>query len=52
MRLMLKVEYVSLMINVLACVPFLFNWWLAVPQAIWACIKVIRLLCAQRLEEQ
>eukprot|EP00414_Alexandrium_minutum_P007091 CAMPEP_0113820104 /NCGR_PEP_ID=MMETSP0328-20130328/1072_1 /TAXON_ID=39455 /ORGANISM="Alexandrium minutum" /LENGTH=145 /DNA_ID=CAMNT_0000788037 /DNA_START=104 /DNA_END=541 /DNA_ORIENTATION=+ /assembly_acc=CAM_ASM_000350 len=52
MKLAHKVEYAFLVVNVLANVPFLFNWWMAVPQVMWALVKVIRLVAYQKLEDQ
>eukprot|EP00448_Togula_jolla_P031194 CAMPEP_0170618988 /NCGR_PEP_ID=MMETSP0224-20130122/27267_1 /TAXON_ID=285029 /ORGANISM="Togula jolla, Strain CCCM 725" /LENGTH=198 /DNA_ID=CAMNT_0010945029 /DNA_START=66 /DNA_END=663 /DNA_ORIENTATION=+ len=38
------VEYVFLFINVAALLPFLGSWWMAVPQLMWAAIKIMRSL--------
>eukprot|EP00411_Alexandrium_monilatum_P020181 CAMPEP_0175252156 /NCGR_PEP_ID=MMETSP0093-20121207/36027_1 /TAXON_ID=311494 /ORGANISM="Alexandrium monilatum, Strain CCMP3105" /LENGTH=145 /DNA_ID=CAMNT_0016546431 /DNA_START=71 /DNA_END=508 /DNA_ORIENTATION=- len=52
MKLGHRLEYVFIAINVLANVPFLFNWWMAVPQVMWAVLKAFRLVLYQKLEEQ
>mmetsp|Transcript_103382 Transcript_103382/g.205486 ORF Transcript_103382/g.205486 Transcript_103382/m.205486 type:complete len:151 (-) Transcript_103382:56-508(-) len=45
-------EYVFLAVNFAACVPFLFNWWMALPQAMWMFMKMARLLGSQKIEQQ
>mmetsp|Transcript_69338 Transcript_69338/g.224160 ORF Transcript_69338/g.224160 Transcript_69338/m.224160 type:complete len:151 (-) Transcript_69338:89-541(-) len=52
MKLAQKVEYAFLVLNVLACAPFMLTWWLAIPQAIWGIIKAARLATSTKLEEQ
>mmetsp|Transcript_662 Transcript_662/g.1323 ORF Transcript_662/g.1323 Transcript_662/m.1323 type:complete len:151 (+) Transcript_662:89-541(+) len=52
MKLAQRLEYAFLAVNVLANVPFLFNWWMALPQVMWAGLKVIRLLLSHKIEEQ
>uniref|UniRef100_A0A7S2DE51 ER-derived vesicles protein ERV14 n=1 Tax=Alexandrium andersonii TaxID=327968 RepID=A0A7S2DE51_9DINO len=47
-----RMEYAFMVVNILANVPFLFNWWMAVPQVMWAVLKFARLAVFQKLEEQ
>merc|ERR1719499_1724570 len=43
MKLTNKIEYALVLVNVLACLPFLSNWWMAPPQLLWAAYKLVRL---------
>mmetsp|Transcript_41634 Transcript_41634/g.129530 ORF Transcript_41634/g.129530 Transcript_41634/m.129530 type:complete len:151 (-) Transcript_41634:123-575(-) len=52
MKLAHRLEYAFLTINVFANLPFLLNWWMAVPQVMWAALKCLRLAFYQKLEEQ
>merc|ERR1719221_1081124 len=45
-------EYGFIAMNVLATLPFVGTWWMAVPQFMWTAIKVCRLLTGgQRIDE-
>mmetsp|Transcript_121777 Transcript_121777/g.351604 ORF Transcript_121777/g.351604 Transcript_121777/m.351604 type:complete len:152 (-) Transcript_121777:69-524(-) len=53
MRLLLKVEHGFILLNIAACTPFLFNWWMAPPQALFAFFKFVRLLLGwHKIEEK
>merc|ERR1712187_131379 len=48
-----RAEYTALAVNVLACMPFLFDWWMAVPQLGWALLKAFRLIInGHKIEER
>mmetsp|Transcript_44391 Transcript_44391/g.102550 ORF Transcript_44391/g.102550 Transcript_44391/m.102550 type:complete len:151 (+) Transcript_44391:114-566(+) len=52
MRFAHRLEHSFLAMNALACAPFLFNWWMALPQFMWGGIKVLRLALFKKIEEQ
>merc|ERR1719229_1733460 len=44
MKTVNKIEYVFLLINVLACFPFIGSWCMTPPQFVWAAYKIYRLV--------